>query len=103
VQLRLAPRDGSLSWEAGVIVTEADVIGAHAVHQLADGRIIVAWAEPLFGVDPLDILGGQYVRYAVSDANGQNFTAPQNAVFLSGPAASLQIARSGSNVISSRK
>ncbi len=99
VQLRLAPRDGSLSWEAGVIVTEAEVIGAHAVHQLTDGRIIVAWAEPLFGVDPLDILGRQYVRYAVSDTNGQNFTAPQDAVFLSGPAASLQIARSGSNVI----
>lgn len=99
VQLRLAPRESGLDWENGVLVTEADVIGVHAVHQLSDGRVIVAWAEPLSGVDPLDILGSQYVRYAVSDTNGQNFTAPQNAVFLSGPAASLHLTCSGANVI----
>ncbi len=98
VELRIAPRDDDLSWASPEMVVDADFIGVNTVARLSDGRILVAWSEPNPASDPTDILGSSFVKFSISDTNGENFSVPAFASFPSGVVVDLLIRESGDNI-----
>ncbi len=98
VELRLAPRDGDLNWGDTELIFSADFIGQNAIYKMPNGRILIAWAEPNPASDPTDILGSSFVKFVISDTNGENFTAPAFASFPGGAIVNLFIRQSRNNI-----
>ncbi|WP_269537618.1 hypothetical protein [Cerasicoccus fimbriatus] len=95
VVLKLSTPSGDFGYNTPVEIAREGYIAESTIHELADGRILVAWSGVSMA-DADDPLAKADLKYAISDASGANFSSAGLIAALNGQTRELQIHESGS-------